>query len=138
MAKIKEIECSLYKKEITIFIGSYDEMLEWASKRITNPAYEDLLKGMKESSPGGQADCHYDKSYCIVRLPCFPQTPEEISWATHELLHAVFFIMETCGVDFDWYGPNEAYTYLLEWLTKATLEKKGYVTVKNKAKHTKH
>lgn len=137
MAKVKEIECSLYKKVITIFIGSYDEMLEWASRKVTNPAYEDFLRSIRDAYPGGAADCHYDKSYCIVRLPCFPRTPEEISWAMHELLHTVFFIMEVCGVGFDCEGTNEAYTYLLEWLAKATLEKKGYTPVKKKTKHTK-
>ena len=132
MAKVKTFECEIYKKDISIFLGTYDQMLTWAKEEFTNPAYAEFLKSMEESAPGGEADCHYDRGSCIVRLEKYPKSNGEIACMNHELLHAVMFIMNSCGVCYSEQSNNEAFTYLLEWLTKKTLEKEGYEIVEDK------
>jgi hypothetical protein len=129
MAKVKSIICEIYKKEISVFLGTYNEMLTWAKKEFTNPAYKEFLDTMEEASPGGGADCHYDKSSCIIRLDKFPETAEEISLANHELMHATMFIMDSCGVEYVAWSNNEAFTYLNEWLSKKAYETDGYEKV---------
>lgn len=128
MAKQKYITCGIYKRGVTIFIGCYDEMLAWAKTEFTNPVYKDFLESMEEAR-AGDADCHYGEGSCIVRIPSFPKTPEEISYLDHELLHAVFYLMDYSGVTFIPGDPNEAYTYLKEYLMLHALTPDGYEDV---------
>lgn len=130
MARAKCIECALYKRDVSVFIGSYEEMVAWAKTEFTNPVYKDFLESMEESRAGG-ADFHYGQGSCVVRIPSFPITPEEISYLEHELLHATFYVLDYSGVTFIPGNPNEAYTYLHEYLTLHSLTPEGYEEVPN-------
>lgn len=126
MAKVKYIFSDLYHRGVFVFLGGYDELLDWAKKEFTEPKYKEFLEGLEESAPGGAADCHYSEGSTVIRLDKFPETPYEISTLAHEALHATMYIMKYSGVEFIWDGINEAYTYFLEWLTNKALEKDGY------------
>ena len=132
MAKQKYINCDIYKRGVSVFIGSYKEMLAWAKKEFTNPIYKDFLESMEEAREG-DADSHYDQGSCIVRIKSFPKTPEEISLLDHELLHATFYILDYSGVTFIHGDPNEAYTYLKEYLMCQALTPEGYEEVSDQS-----
>lgn len=127
MAKVKYIPCDIYKRGINIFIGTPNQLIEWA-KKVYNEDEDDakFIRGL-ETCSYGMADFHWGNGYGVVRLPKFPKTPIEIAYTTHELFHAATYILWYCGVEFDNRQiANEAYTYLIEHLTRNTFEKKGY------------
>ena len=129
MAKVKYIPCDVYKRGVSVFVGTYEELVKWSKEEFTNPDYEDFLKTLEENSPKGEADCHYDCGSCVVRIEQFPCTPGEVAALAHELLHGVFYILGYCGVEYAYNTSNEAYTYLLEWLMGEALRMEGYKDV---------
>ena len=63
-------------------------------------------------------------------MPEFPENPTDTAALVHELFHATAWLLWYSGVEFDNRNVNnEAYTYLLEHLTRNTLETEGYVEV---------
>lgn len=130
MAKVKHIPCDIYKRGITVFIGSPKELILWSKKTYNEDEDDKEFNHSLEHCSYGLADFHYGNGYAIVRLPKFPKKPEEIAYMTHELLHATMWMLWYCGVGFDTSTiNNEAYTYLLEHLVRNTLELNGYEDV---------
>lgn len=127
MARSKYIPCDIYKRGITIFIGSPEELKEYCKKQYNEDKEDENFNYSLENCSYGLADFHYGNGYGIVRIPKFPSTPEEIAYTTHELLHATMWILWYSGVDYDNESiSNESYTYLLEHLVRNTFEKNGY------------
>lgn len=127
MAAYKQyIPCDIYKRGITVFLGSYDELLKYVKEIYIDKDDDDDIEfyNSLKNSRGGAADTHMGDGYAIVRLPKFPETPYEIADAEHELLHATFWMLDYCGVQES--SPYEAHTYLLSWLTLNALTKDRY------------
>lgn len=127
MAKHKYIKCDIYKRGVSVFIGSLDELHEWASHlefstndRDFHRAIEDKVVDNPSFTP------NQNDGQGIVFLTKYPETPDENADLEHELLHAVFHILDFCGVEYRYGGANEPYTYLLGYLTKNALETEGY------------
>lgn len=127
-AKEKYIKCDIYKSSITVFIGTPDQLKEWCKKTYKgDETCECFNKGLQDDCAYGEADAHFCDDIGVIRLPNFPKTAKDISLATHELLHAVMWMLSRCGIKLDdTQIQNEAYTYLLEYLVLNTLEEKGY------------
>ena len=127
MAKVKYICCDIYKRGITIFIGTPDELKKYCKKTYNEDENDKRFNESLEDCSYGLADFHYGAGYGIVRLPKFPKTPAEIAYTTHELLHATMWILWYSGVEYNNDNiHNEAYTYLHEHLVRNCLEKEGY------------
>lgn len=130
MAKVKYIPCDIYKRGIEIFIGSPKELKEYFKKNYNEDEDDRKFNYSLENCNYGIADFHCGNGYGIVRIPKFPNTPEEIAYTAHELLHATMWVLWYCGVEYSNDNiNNEHYTYLLEHLVRNTLEKKGYKDV---------
>ena len=130
MAKVKYIRCDIYKRGISVFIGSPEELRAWCKKTYNEDKDdEDFNKSLEECSYG-VADFHYGAEYAVVRLPKFPKTPMEIAYTAHELLHATQWLLWYSGLNYDdCHINNEAYTYLHEHLVRKKIEKEGYENV---------
>ena len=50
MAKIKTIPCDPYKKDIQVFIGSYEELLKYANKKLKKDVLLDIIKDGSDES----------------------------------------------------------------------------------------
>lgn len=127
MARQKYIACDIFKRGVTVFVGTKPELAEWVRKEFTSPGYAGLIRSVVEEECG-EADCYHGNGSVVVRVGEFPGTPVTISLLGHELLHATFYILQYVGVEFS-DGSNETFTYLYEWLLKCALEEKGYKNV---------
>ena len=127
MAKIKNIPCDIFKRDIDVFIGSYEELCKYAKKHLKK---DPLLDEITDNTPD-YAACFYFRAdgTGIIHLLKFPTTPEEIGHASHESLHAAMRLCWYCGVDYTPGAPNETFTYLQEWILLNILTKKGYKKV---------
>lgn len=128
MAKVKYISCDIYKRGISVFVGSPSELINYCEKVYNEDEDDKEFNRSLRKCSYGLADFHYGNGYGIVRIPKFPKSPEEIAYTAHELLHATFWMLQYCGVEFDGVN-NEAFTYLHEHLVRNTLEKEGYESV---------
>lgn len=130
MAKVKYIRCDIYKRGIDIFIGTPEELQKWSKKTFNEDKDdEEFNRGLEECSYGS-ADFHYGNGYAVVRIPEFPENPVDTATLVHELFHATAWLLWYSGVEFDNRNVNnEAYTYLLEHLTRNALETEGYEEV---------
>ena len=129
-AKVKYIPIDVYKRCIYVFIGSLDEFKSWVRASYTydeEKPFVEMVLGFTEDSIG-EASFNWDSGggTGAVLIPKMPKTPKEIAALTHELMHATFWVLDLCHVDYDPRGNNEAFTYLMEHLTRNALEKEGY------------
>lgn len=130
MARVKYIRCDIYKRGIYIFIGSPDELRNWCKKTFNDDEDDREFNMSLDKCSYGAADFHYGAGYAIVRIPKFPRTPIEVAYTVHELLHATQWLLWYSGVEYDnVHINNEAYTYLIEHLTRNTFEKEDYEKV---------
>lgn len=126
MAKIKTIPCELYRRDIDVFIGSHEELLKYAKKKLKK---DPLLEIIEDGGDYSASFYYRHDGTGIIHLFKFPTTPTEIAEAGHEALHAAFHILDYVGVEYVQGSNNEAFTYLQEWIQQNILEKKGYKKV---------
>ena len=135
-AEVKYIPIDIYKRCIYIFIGSLDEFKLWVKNTYTydeeKQFVEMVLRLTKDSI--GMASFNWDSAggTGVVLIPKMPKTPKETAALIHELMHATFWVLDFCHVDYDPNGSNEAFTYLMEHLTRNALEKENYKDVEFK------
>ena len=135
-AKVKYIPIDIYKRYICVFIGSLNDFKLWVKNTYTYDEEKEFVKmvlGLTEDSIG-MASFEWDLigGTGAVVFPKMPNTPKETAALIHELMHATFCVLDFCQVDYDPNGSNEAFTYLMEHLTRNALEKEGYEEVEFK------
>lgn len=128
MAKYKIINIALYKRDITVFIGSHEEFKEWVSEYQAPASWEQLVESIIKSDDDAIASYWYNRNNGngIIELFNHPRTNEEISVAAHECLHCVFHCLSYVGIPFIPHEANEAFTYFLEYLVKEVLDYDNY------------
>lgn len=130
MAKWKYIKNDTYRRGVVIFIGNNNDFIKF----LESSSYKndkDLIERVKDhQSSNADGTCYYDSTdgQCIIRVSNYPSTPANIATLGHELLHAVFFILDYCGVKYS-DESEEAFTYLHEFFLNKALTKKGYKDV---------
>ena len=132
-AKVKYIPCDIYKRGISVFIGTLDQFKEWAKKEYTDKdeqGFVEMIMDLEEDRMG-MASFNYDFSIGTgaALLPVFPKEPKEIAALAHEMMHATFFIMDYCRVEYYHEASNEPFTYLHEHLMRNALEFEYYEDV---------
>ena len=132
MAKYKNIRIELYKRDITVFIGSHEEFKEWIKKCDFPETWNTIITQILKSDDNAEASYWYNNNNGngIIELKKHPETTEEICTAVHECLHCVIRVLSYIGIPCVEYAANEAYTYLLEYILTNVLDYKGYELVK--------
>lgn len=133
MAKFKIVTIDLYKRDITIFIGSHEEFKEWVSNYKVPSSWEQLIESIVESDDNAIASYwyNYNNGNGIIELPNHPENKEEIGVAAHECLHSVMHMLSYINIPCVPNGSNEAYTYLLEYLLVKVLDYNDYELINN-------
>ncbi len=63
------------------------------------------------------------KNQSILRLDVIPKTPEEYGFLQHEVFHAVTHILNRTGMKMVLMKSDEAYSYLIQYLTSEIYKK---------------
>lgn len=130
MSKYKYIKADVYRRGITIFIGPRKELPKFVKKAYED--CEDLLKEVEKTlDEEGAIGTTYMEEFgqTLIWIPKFPSTPAEIGSLAHEILHATMHLLDYINVEYRYDGPNEPYTYLLEYFLTEALSKEGYEKV---------
>lgn len=128
MAKYKCIRIELYKRDITVFIGSHEEFKEWIKTNDCTEIWRDIINQILESDDNAEASYWHDaiNGNGIIELHYHPKSPEEIAVAAHECLHATMRILSFIGIPCFDNEANEPYTYLLEYILEQVLDFNNY------------
>lgn len=128
MAKYKCIRIELYKRDITVFIGSHEEFKEWIKTNDCTETWRDIINQILESDDNAEASYWHDaiNGNGIIELHYHPKSPEEIAVAAHECLHATMRILSFIGIPCFDNEANEPYTYLLEYILEQVLDFNNY------------
>lgn len=128
MAKFKSIDIEVYKRNITVFIGSHEEFKQWITTYRIPDSWEQLVESILDSEDDSIASCwkNVNNGNSIIELPYHPKSPEEIGVAVHEALHAVFHILNYVNIPVYIGESNEPYTYLLENIVRRILDYNDY------------
>jgi hypothetical protein len=138
MAKVKYIPCDIYKRGIWLFVGTLVELKSWVKKEFTyddETDFVEMVLGLKKRNEAASFIYDNHNGQGVVHIYDLPKEPKEYATLAHELLHATFFVMNFCNVEYAYDGSNEPYTYLLEHLTRNALELEGYEEVEEKKKN---
>lgn len=132
MAIYKFIDCDIYKRYISVFIGSRNDFKKWVEDTYGNDKeYQDLVELVSQSPKRTElASFWYNNKTGdgIIELPKFPTTPKDIAAIAHECFHAACQILDYCHIDYYPEGNNESFAYLIEHLVFNVLHKNDYKT----------
>lgn len=133
MAKYKNIRIELYKRDITVFIGSHEEFKEWTKKCVFPEDWNTIITQILESDDNAEASYWYNdvNGNGIIELHYHPKSPEEIGIVAHECLHATMRVLSFIGIPCFENEANEAYTYLLEYILEQVLDFNNYELINN-------
>lgn len=128
MAKYKIIPIDLYKRDITVFIGTHDDFKEWIAQYNVPTSWEQLVENIVDSDDSALASYWYNNKNGngIIELPWHPKSAYEISVASHEALHATFHTLDYIGIEYVVNGSNESFTYLHEYILNNILTYDNY------------
>lgn len=128
MAKYKIIRIELYKRDITVFIGSHEEFKEWIKTNDCPKTWSNIINEILESDDNAEASYWHNSvnGNGIIELHYHPKFPEEIGVAAHECLHATMRILSFIGIPCFENESNEPYTYLLEYILEQVLDFNNY------------
>ena len=128
MAKYKCIRIELYKRDITVFIGSHEDFKEWIKTNDCTETWRDIINQILESDDNAEASYWHDavNGNGIIELHYHPKSPKEIAVAAHECLHATMRILSFIGIPCFDNEANEPYTYLLEYILEQVLDFNNY------------
>jgi hypothetical protein len=59
----------------------------------------------------------FSSNQSFIRLKYFPTTPEQYGFLQHEIFHCVTHIMDKIGISFILLDSDEAYSYLVGYIT---------------------
>ena len=132
MAKYKIIPIDLYRRDITVFIGSHDEFKDWITSYSVPASWEQLVESVSNSDDSALGSYWYNSTNGngIIELPYHPEKPAEIAIAVHEALHATFRMADFLGIEYVVNGSNEPFTYLTEYLVTNILDYNNYTHTK--------
>lgn len=104
---------------IFVFAVGYDddEIIQKVSRRfkIKMSDYERSITSMPCDNQGQTT--HYGGSLCLIRFNDFDDSPEDHGRLSHEIHHAVQFMMEWIGTKLT-QDTSESYAYLDQYLTE--------------------
>ena len=128
MAKYKHIRIELYKRDITVFIGSHEEFKEWIKTCDYSKTWNNTITQILESDDNSEASYwhNYIDGNGIIELHYHPKSPKEIAIAAHECLHATMRVLSFIGIPCFENEANEPYTYLLEYILEQVLDFNNY------------
>lgn len=115
------IEIPIYNQEVMVHFGDIEELKTHLTKYLDEVDTYRILQVASECQDG--ITLHDEPTQkVVVMMPSVPSKAEDYGILVHELSHAVNYIMKQVGIKPS-EDSEEAYTYLLGYLTKEVFQK---------------
>ena len=111
----------IYPFDVVFSFGESDKVL--LNKVKHNMSEEDypIINFKSENNKGRYV--MFTNGCSLIRLRNKPSTPKDYGYLQHEIFHAVTYILDKIGMEFKLYSSDEAYTYLIQYLTTEIYKK---------------
>jgi len=107
----------VYPFDVMVSLGETDDQLKNVLTKL-NVEWEDLMK-----CEGKGRFIMNGKNQSIIRTSFYPKTCEDYGHLQHEIFHAITFIMSRVGMKLKLLQNDEAYAYLICYLTTEIYKK---------------
>lgn len=125
--KYKYIWSEIYRRGIMVFIGPTKALKEFVKDWSDNDKIKDEVLHNEDSGDTLGTTYYTDNSgESLIHLLYPPRNADQIAYAVHEAFHAVAFLLEYVGMRLDVNVSDEAYAYLLEYVTRELLTKDNW------------
>ena len=116
------IELVVYPYDVMVSFGQTDEELKEAlsTYELEESDIKHAIFGSDKTVRGRAVT--FSNNASLIRLRDYPITSGDYACLAHEIFHCVTFIMERVGIKFDLNVSDEAYAYLVGYLTKEIYE----------------
>ncbi|MBA3829257.1 MAG: hypothetical protein H0X33_10000 [Taibaiella sp.] len=111
----------IYPYDVMVSVAETDEQLRTRLKRYGLDK-EDNLWMYSSANKTGKAVA-FPGDQCLIRIKSLPKTPFDFGNLLHEIFHVASFIMWKIGMKLKIKNNDEAYAYLIGYLTKVIYEK---------------
>lgn len=115
----KIISIDLYCRDVMVHFGGKKELRKELAKRFSKAEARDIVETFPDKALGHTAEL--SGGQIILYMPHLPSTPTDLSVLQHEVFHTAFFVMDKIGITLA-SNCDEAYSYLIQFLTKKILE----------------
>lgn len=130
MTETLKLQIPIYRETLHVFFGSIEDCQAALIK--DGISEEDALAWSASKTLKGSYRYYTEKEYCLLWLPCMPESVAEFGALVHEILHFVFHLMSLRGLELNG-GSEEAYTYLTEFVYCELLT---YITSQEECRET--
>ena len=114
------VNTGVYPVDIMVSLGETDIEFERKLRRFT------YIKDHQVKMKGSGRCVFLDNGACYIRLWNYPERSSDFGSLSHEILHAVFAVLGYVGVKFEDNISEEAFTYLIGYLTNQIYKKLGF------------
>ena len=112
----------IYPFDIMVMMGYSDEEVRHELSQYEGISEEDINLAMfKTYTTKGRA-VMFETNQTFLRIREIPETPLDYGFLQHEIFHAVTFVMHTIGMKLKIDYSDEAYAYLVGYLTEKIYE----------------
>jgi len=111
------VKGTVYPFDVMFSLNQTDDELT-AYLRGKTKNYKRSVKELALSSTSQGKSLMTNENQTIVRLIKFDDSPQQKGYLTHEIFHACSFILHEAGVEYKFDISDEAYAYLIGWLTQ--------------------
>lgn len=116
------IPMEVYPFDLMVSIGQDDNQLGRVLDKYN--LTEENIRACAYPSPFVQGRAvMFSTNQSIIRLRHLPSTSEDYGILAHEIFHIVAFVLDRVGIPLDVEKSDEAYAYLVGYLTKKIFEK---------------
>lgn len=116
------IELVVYPYDVMVSFGQTDEELKevLSTYKLDEHDIDKAMFGSNETVQGRAVA--FSNNASLIRLRHYPVTSKDYGNLAHEIFHCATFVMERVGIKFDLNVSDEAYAYLVGYLTKEIYE----------------
>lgn len=110
------IKMDVYPFDILVSINQNDNQLGKILDRFNMSAEDISLAAYSSKNSTGLA-AMFSTNQSIIRLPKLPETTREFGTLAHEIFHVAAFILDRIGMKLEIMKSDEAYAYLIGFIT---------------------
>lgn len=119
------IKCHIYPFDVMVSIGETDEQVgKHLDKHLPDMLTEDEINSCRYTRDISRGEAvMFGCGASFLRIRKLPSTPGEFGTLAHEIFHIATFIMNAVGMKLKLRVSDEAYAYLIGYLTKEIYER---------------
>lgn len=115
----KIISIDLYNRDVMVHFGGKKELRKELKRFFHKPDANEIVDAFPENALGHTAEL--SGGQIVLYMPHLPMSATDWSVLQHEIFHVAFFVMDKIGITLA-ANCDEAYSYLIQFLTKKILE----------------